>query len=500
MTPPADFFAAARTIFESLLAELGGESTSRMTHTELEALIDTKGREAMRLAMQGHLDRRAAEEVKHEAVTGSDGRVRNHRRDSSCTMLALFGEVKPTRVAYSRPGAPALFPLDGDLNLAPDYYSLSVRARVAELALTASFEHTVELMRNQSGLLVPKRQVEELTIRAAVDFDAFYAQRKARTPESGDDLLILTFDGKGIVMRKDALREATRKAAENEAHKLDSRLSPGEKANRKRMAEVASVYSIALWKRTPEQVMGEADGTLDARPRPKAKRVWASVDKNQAAVVEEVFAEAESRDPRHERRWVVLVDGNGPQIKQAKAAARRHKVEVTLVLDLIHVIEYLWKAAWDFFETGDEAAEAWVRERVGLILRGKSSDVAAGMRRSATMRGFDPDRRKKVDKSCDYLIGHRAMMRYDRYLADGLPIATGVIEGACRHLVQDRMDVTGARWGLEGAEAVLRLRSLQASGDLKEYWSFHQRAEFHRNHLMRYAGDMFEGHPLLAAA
>jgi hypothetical protein len=146
------------------------------------------------------------------------------------------------------------------------------------------------------------------------------------------------------------------------------------------------------------------------------------------------------------------------------------------VLDLIHVIEYLWKAAWDFFETGDEAAEAWVRERVGLILRGKSSDVAAGMRRSATMRGFDPDRRKKVDKSCDYLIGHRAMMRYDKYLADGLPIATGVIEGACRHLVQDRMDVTGARWGLEGAEAVLRLRSLQASGDLKEYWSFHQRA------------------------
>jgi hypothetical protein len=213
-----------------------------------------------------------------------------------------------------------------------------------------------------------------------------------------------------------------------------------------------------------------------------------------------VFAEAQRRDPEHERPWVVLVDGNADQIRYAKAAAKRYGVQITLVLDLIHVTEYLWKAAWCFHDKGDEAAEAWVRERLHATLCGKSSDVAAGIRRSATLRGLDDDQRVGADKCCDYLLNHREMLRYDLYLAAGFPIATGVIEGACRHLVQDRMDITGARWGLEGAEAILRLRSLYASGDLDAYWSWHRRAEFQRNHLQNYADNTLEHHPLRLAA
>jgi hypothetical protein len=146
-------------------------------------------------------------------------------------------------------------------------------------------------------------------------------------------------------------------------------------------------------------------------------------------------------------------------------------------------------AAWCFFAHGDAKAEAWVTERLRRILRGEVSQVAAGIRRSATKRGLSRARRKGADDCARYLLTYKALMRYDAYLAAGLPIATGVIEGACRHLVRDRMDITGARWGLEGAEAILRLRSLVASGDFAEYWRFHLGQEKLVNHAMNYADE-----------
>jgi hypothetical protein len=204
-------------------------------------------------------------------------------------------------------------------------------------------------------------------------------------------------------------------------------------------------------------------------------------------VTEEVFQEARRRDPEGKRPWVMLVDGHEGQLEDIHVAIERHGIEVTLILDFIHVLEYLWKAAWCFFVPGCQEAEAWVGERALQILRGKASDVAAGMRRSATLRDLCQEERKGVDTCADYLVKYREMLRYDRYLAEGFPIATGVIEGACRHLVKDRMDITGARWRLRSAEAVLKLRSLHSSGDTEAYWAFHKAEEQTRNHLSRMA-------------
>src|SRR5262249_46266262 len=152
-------------------------------------------------------------------------------------------------------------------------------------------------------------------------------------------------------------------------------------------------------------------------------------------------------------------------------------VELVIILDLLQVLESLWKAAWAFHAPGDRAAESWVGERLAEILRGHSSYVAAGMRRSATLRGLSDDERAPIEDCADDRLKDREFLYYDRDLAKGYPMATGVIEGACRYLVKDRMEKTGARWSLEGAEAVLRLRSLQASGDFEEYWAFHLQQE-----------------------
>ena len=168
-------------------------------------------------------------------------------------------------------------------------------------------------------------------------------------------------------------------------------------------------------------------------------------------------------------------------------AAAARGVDVTVILDIIHVVEYVWKAAHAFHPAGSPELACWAWTRVGRILEGRARTVAASMRGAATVAGLSPDARKPVDTCADYLRKYAPYLHYDRYLAAGYPIATGVIEGACRYLVRDRMELTGARWRLAGAEAVLKLRALRASGDFDAYWEFHEAREYERNHAEHYA-------------
>lgn len=184
---------------------------------------------------------------------------------------------------------------------------------------------------------------------------------------------------------------------------------------------------------------------------------------------------------------MVLVDGNADQLRRVQAAATRLGVTVTIVLDVIHVLEYLWKAAYVFHAEGSPDAEAWVSERLLWILCGHVGQVIASIRRTATRRVLSRSARRPADTCAAYLERHRAYLRYDVCLARGFPIATGVIEGACRHLIRDRLTLTGARWSLSGAEAILWLRSLRASGDWEAYWDYHEQKERERNHGSRYA-------------
>jgi hypothetical protein len=482
-----DEFDDARVQFEELVGRLRSPQAKAMTHAELEVLITQEGRELQRRLLQGHLDLRAAAERVRDSVKGADGVRRTHRRRRARALVSVVGLVTVARMAYGARGTTSVFPQDAALNLPEESYSHGLRYHAALEAVRGSFDSAVEAVARATGTDVPKRQIEELVRRAAQDFDAFYAARDEGTVvEAGNALLVLSLDNKGIVMRREDLREETRKAAEEAEHKLGRRLSKGEKRYRKRMATVAAVYDVAPFVRTPEDIFAELRSTPEAkrkaRPKVHNKRVWASVEKGAEAVTREVFDETQRRDPEHRRRWVVLVDGDRHQIERILDEAKRRGVAVTLVVDIIHVLEYLWGAAWCFFDEGDRGAEAWVVEHAYQVLLGHSSDVAAGIRRSATLRELPTEKRKGADDCADYLIAKREFLRYDSYLARGLPIATGVIEGACRHLIGDRLDITGARWTVPGAEAVLRLRSLRSSGDLDEYWRFHLTRERERNY------------------
>jgi hypothetical protein len=330
--------------------------------------------------------------------------------------------------------------------------------------------------------------VEELAARAATDVDGFYTAH-APQPAPEDDVLVLSFDAKGVVMRPDGLRAATAKAAASQ--KLATRLSKGEKRNRKRMAEVAAVYDLTPVARTVADVLPDGDDERQvSRPVPAAAGKWlaASVTDDAAAVIAAGFDEATRRDPDHERTWVALVDGNAHQIDRIRAEARARKVAVHIVVDFIHVLEYVWKAAWCFHPEGDPRAEQWVRTQARNVLAGRAGIVAAAIRRKATYHGLDPGQRRNADVAAAYLLAKKPYLDYPTALHKGWPIATGVIEGACRHLVKDRMDITGARWGLPGAEAILKLRALISNGDFDQYWTWHLTQEQQRIHNNRYLG------------
>jgi len=485
-------FVRSRACFEEVVCWARGEEAAGLTHGELEARLEVKGREVFRTLLQDHLDLRAQRETRLERVVGTDGVVRNSVEDGHGRGLrSVFGLVTVTRLAYRQKGHANLHPADMALNLPLERHSHGLRRLAAVEAAGGSFEEVRSSIERSTGERLGKRQIEEMVERAAVDFDAFYAER-ARPAGDPDDVLVLTCDGKGIVMRPQALRPATAEAAHKAAHKLQTRLSPGEKRNRKRVAEVGGVYDAAPSPRTPVDVLGRREHGREVAPGPTARNKWlvASVVEDAASVVSRVFDEAERRDPGHHRTWVALVDGNNHQIERIEAEASRRKVKVTVLVDLIHVLEYLWLAARCFFKADDPKAEEWVLDKALEILHGHAGLVAAAIRRKATYHHLDPADRAGADRCADYLTNKAPYLDYATALERGWPIATGVIEGACRHLVKDRMDRTGARWGLDGAEAVLRLRALVINGDFDAYWQSHLSREQERVHLVRYAPDV----------
>jgi hypothetical protein len=494
-------FAESRKCFRELEEWAASEEAAGLQHADLEEQLEARGRELQRRLFQDRLDASAAAEERRHDVAGEDGVVRTRaERGRARPLMTRFGQVSVSRIAYRSPGRPNVHPLDAALNLPEEKHSHGLRRLTAVEAARGSMEDAQAAVTRATGVRIGKRQLEDMARRAAAHAEAFYLQRVMEPAPEGWPL-ILTFDGKGIVMLPGALRPATAKAAASAEGKLATRLSPGEKNGRKRMCEVAGVYDAAPAPRAPEEIIstpaqkrkkkkaqaGKRKGK--GKPRePQARNKWltASVTDDIPAVIAAAFDEAERRDPGHQREWVVLIDGNNTQIEAAAAEAARRGVTITIIIDFIHVLEYCWKAAWSFFDKGERAAEEWVADQARKILHGNARQVAAGIRRRATAYGYAGPERTGADEAARYLENKQQYLDYATALAKGWPIATGIIEGACRYLVKDRMDITGARWGLEGAEAILKLRALIANGDFDAYWRFHLRREHERIHHAKY--------------
>ena len=261
-----------------------------------------------------------------------------------------------------------------------------------------------------------------------------------------------------------------------------------ERNHDRRMAVVTAIWNQERCVREAQDILEQLKPAAQRQraekrlARPANKRVAASVEQDQNAAVRAMFDEARRRDPDHRRTWVVLLDGAASQAETVQREARQRSVRVVIVLDLIHVLHYLWGAAKAIHGTREAEAESWVRTYVGKLLTRPPLDVVAGIRQSATLDKVGSGARKVVEECPEYLRARSRHLDYVTALREGFPIASGVIEGACRSLVQDRMGITGARWTVATAEAVLRIRALMASGHWDAYCRFHIKKEHERNY------------------
>jgi hypothetical protein len=316
---------------------------------------------------------------------------------------------------------------------------------------------------------------------------------------------VVSADGKGIPIRRPSAEVPI------EAHDRD----PKPKTNRKKMAVVGAVYTIDPFVRRPEEVAASLFRDPDEatpyteRPEPRHKRLWASLPQDQdgelISATDETFAwlaqEVARRNPDSHKPTLLLMDGQ----KSLWEASQRDLPpdDMIEILDLLHATPRIWEAAGLFYDRDSDPAWEFVYDRVLRILRGEVRSVIAGLRQMGTKRKLRGKKREKLATICGYLQNNAHRMRYDVYLAAGYPIASGVIEGACRQVVKDRMERSGMRWTIESAQAMLDMRSTYINGDGDAFMVYRIEQETQRLYPYRELVepiDMPEGIEMLIAA
>jgi hypothetical protein len=492
--PGTDAYAASRTLFDALLTRVGdAEMATRPEHV-VEEFVTGTGRDVLKQVMQDYLDARAAAEPRLAEVPGADEVVRRRAEPGHTRLLGTtVGEVEATRIAYRAPGVPNLHPADARLALPAGRYSYPLQKAVVYESVSGALRQARDGLARMTGVRVGTQQLMQITVDAAQDVRDFYAQHRVPDPvvrdgaPGGRDLLVLSVDATGVNMIDSGLREAA-PTRDRGPQPPSAQLACRERAGRTRMAVVTAIYDAAPAVRGPADIM-PADATeRRARRRgPKAvnRELDASIVDSTAPMVTRLFDRAQQRDPQHLRRWVVLVDGNNHQIDRVHAEAHAHRVKVDIIVDLIHVLEYVWKAAEDLYPAQPGRA-AFVARTARDLLQGHAGRVILDLNDHHDTLTQAGTRAAGLKRCIDYLTAKLPYLDYHIALSHGWPIATGVIEGSCRYLVKDRLAITGARWSLPGAEAVLLLRAVITNGDFEAYWKYHLQQEHQRTHTSRY--------------
>jgi hypothetical protein len=256
----------------------------------------------------------------------------------------------------------------------------------------------------------------------------------------------------------------------------------GEKANKKQMACIGCVYTVDRQARTAEQLVAtlfrDPDRPKEQPPHAQNKRYWAELSRaigeeyvrGQELVFLHLEAEVETR--RQPGQWLIhLCDGQASleTDRQTYLPTDAHTLDI---LDLMHVLPRVWEAAHVFHAEASVEASAFVRDHLTRILHGEVGTVIANWRRKATVQGLTGAKEKNLRAVCAFLEKNKHRTHYDEYLRLGCPVATGVIEGACRHVIKDRMERAGMRWQVPGAQAMLNLRTIHTNGDWTAFQDF----------------------------
>lgn len=431
-----------------------------------------------RILLQGYIDEQGSGDlgvtVEHEGLSLKRLPNLHDRR-----YVSVFGEITVSRAVYGTRETQKheVVPLDARLNLPQSDFSYFLQELDQAQVVRNSYSESRSTMEQILGIHQSVGSLEKMNVSMSESVESF--RESQPVPEASDEgpILVFTADCKGVPIRR----------AKGES-KPEGRLKKGQKPGKKRMACVGAVYTIDPFERDADDVVDEVfrEEAQKDRPKPRHKQVRAElsreVDGEEFNAKEEIFKwfgdQLSARDPYENKQVVCLMDGERALWKQALLFFPF----VICILDIYHVLERLWQAAYCFHPEGSDEAKEFVQVRLSRILEGDLGYVIGGLKQMQTKLKLVGSKKKNLTSVITYLENNRDYMRYDSYLSAGYPIGSGVAEGACRYVVKDRMELTGMRWRVEGAQSMLSLRAIYINGD----WTSFQRHRIEKERARLY--------------
>ncbi len=469
-----------RTKFEGILDFVSNEQARESNADEIERGLFKQllnlGLQLMQLFFILRAEQSSREPIEQE--TGS----LPYHSDKRRRYYSVFGRVFVWRPYFYQPGEASQSPLDAELSLGDDIYSDMLREMAEHLGVYVTYLKDSDLWQRFFGLKLSTRAIQGQVITDAADVEAYYEQKSAPTSAAEAEILVLQADGKGVPMVVEAVSKPKR------------RLGKGKKRGRKKEAIVTSVYTIAAKKRTPQQVLNSffnPEATRKAKgrkspPKPQNKQVWATLAGKDMALAR-LAKQVIPRQGKHIQHRVALCDG----CEALQSRIQKQFPEFTLILDFVHANEYLWQVANSLLGENTPQRDLWVAQQTLQMLCNHTDHVITDLRTLLQTQALNASQRKIITKTANYFQRNLPFMDYLIYLQQGFPIASGVIEGACRHLVKDRFELSGMRWSYEGAESLLHLRAVAENDDWEAYHAFRKQ----RRHKRLYPNNPLQSPP-----
>jgi hypothetical protein len=461
-----------RQDFQELIEYVTGEESRSRTAYEVEFTLFRRLLALGALLLRLFFIQRAADRPS-EPVQDADGTELKYVDKRPTTYYSVFGKMRFRRHYFHAVGHKGVCPLDAELSLPPRCYSDLLRDWAEHSATNESYTESLRGLNHILGISVSKQALETGIQEDAVDVEAFYEQKEIPSAEQEGTILVVQADGKGVPMKRD---EPAGRAA---------RLGKGQKRGKKKEAVVTAIYTIDPYWRTPQDVVDALVPKQDKteqkpkspsqRPVPMGKEVRATLEGKDVAF-ERLTRSVTQREGTHIQHRVALTDGAEPlQNRMIELPS-----QFTLVLDIIHASEYLWNAANALLGETHSQRTDWVRKRLQHILSGQTLSVIQELEKAMTDTSLSSAQRETLKTTVGYYRRNSPYMHYDQYLLNGWPIGTGVVEGACGHLVKDRMEQSGMRWTKQGAQVLLDLRAVRINDDWGAYQRFHRQRQHQR--------------------
>ena len=414
---------------------------------------------------------------------------------------SIFGEFKLERAVYGTREKQRIqwVPLDEQLLLPDCKFSYLLQDWSQDLASDGPFNRVNDVLGKILNISQSVNSLERTNRTMAEQVEDFWEQKPPPTAEEEGELMVFQADGKGVVMRPQA---GTMDAVKPIPQLHKSSKEP-EKNGKKKMALVGASYTVDRYIRTPDQILdalfrlSEKSEHHASRPKPVAKHLRASLLRNEEGKMvpsyDEIFRwqahELVLRNPGGIKPVIFVMDGQD-SLWQA-VPKYMPGTPIVPILDIIHATSYVWEAAHLFYPKGSSEAFSFAKVRIQRILHGKVESVIHGLRWKGTYDGLSKKEIEKLETICGYFENNTQRMQYHEYLAAGYPIASGVIEGACRNIIVDRMEQSGMRWVMDGAHAMLGLRCIKLSGLWDEFTEFRVNRECERLYPGHAANDEY---------